>query len=100
MQWLGRGDINATNDISGVSGDGIGVAVFGGDKSCEIIDSDDDDEEEHVVDEEMEKAWKRESKKCKSEMSDDEFHIYFDSQLRGVGEHPDLGLQLCCNSCQ
>ena len=55
--------------------------------------------EEQAVDEEEEggEAWQRVSKKCKSEMSADELHTYFDCQLRGMHECPNLGLQLHCN---
>jgi hypothetical protein len=45
-----------------------------------------DDEGEQQVEEEMGEAWERVTKKCKSQMSDDELRTYFDSQLRGVGE--------------
>ena len=49
--------------------------------------------EEQAVDEEEEggEAWQRLSKKRKSEMSADELHTYFDCQLRGVHECPNLG---------
>ena len=45
-----------------------------------------DDKGEQQVEEEMGEAWERVTKKCKSQMSDDELRTYFDSQLRGVGE--------------
>ncbi len=49
--------------------------------------------EEQAVDEEEEggEAWQRVSKKCKSEMSADELHTYFDCQLRGVRECSNRG---------
>jgi hypothetical protein len=49
-----------------------------------------DDEGEQQVEEEMGEAWERVTKICKSQMSDDELRTYFDSQLRGVGECPNL----------
>jgi hypothetical protein len=48
-----------------------------------------DDEGEQQVEEEMGEAWERVTKKCKSQMSDDELRTYFVSQLSGVGECPN-----------
>ncbi len=44
---------------------------------------------EQQVKEEMGEAWERVTKKRKSQMSDDELHTYFDSQLRRVGKCPN-----------
>ncbi len=49
-----------------------------------------DNKGEQQVEEEMGEAWERVTKKRKSQMSDDELHTYFDSQLRGVGECSNL----------
>ena len=48
-----------------------------------------DDEGEQQAEEEMGEAWERVTKKCKSQMSDDELRTYFVSQLSGVGECPN-----------
>jgi len=48
-----------------------------------------DNEGEQQVEEEMGEAWERVTKKCKSQMSNDELCAYFDSHLRGVGECPN-----------
>ena len=48
-----------------------------------------DNKGEQQVEEEMGEAWERVTKKRKSQMSNDELHTYFDSQLRGVGKCPN-----------
>ncbi len=63
--------------------------------SLDIADEEDKEQEEVKKEqeevEEMGEVWQRVTKKCKSEMSDDELHTYFDSQLRGVGDCPNEG---------
>jgi hypothetical protein len=49
-----------------------------------------DNEGEQQVKEEMGGAWKRVTKKRKSQIRDDELRTYFDFQLRGVGRCPNL----------
>ncbi len=48
-----------------------------------------DNKGEQQVEEERGEAWERVTKKSKSQMSDDELHTYFDSQLGWVGECPN-----------
>ena len=50
-----------------------------------------DDKGEQQVEEERGGAWERVTKKRKSQISDDELHTYFDSQLRGMGKCPNQG---------
>ena len=39
----------------------------------------------------MEDAFQRVTRKCKCEMNDDELYVYFEPQLRGLSECPNLG---------
>jgi hypothetical protein len=50
-----------------------------------------EEEEEQAEDRAMEDAFQRVTRKCKCEMNNHELYAYFKSQLRGLGECPNLG---------
>jgi hypothetical protein len=71
------------NDVAERGNDDTG----GNDRGMNDDDGGDnrDNEGEQQVEEEMGEAWERVTKKCKSQMSNDELCNYFDSHLGGVG---------------
>ena len=55
------------------------------------VEDKEEDEEEQPEDRAMEDAFQRMTRKHKREMNNDKLYVYFESQLRGLGECPNLG---------